>query len=68
MENDQRAPDPSAEAKTYINRQPDPDPEFVRYAEHFVAGVETLPTYRPSVGCVIPCYNEAESIASVIDS
>ncbi len=34
----------------------------------FIASVEALPTYRPTIGCVIPAYNEAESIASVLES
>ncbi|MET0820706.1 MAG: glycosyltransferase family 2 protein, partial [Aeromicrobium sp.] len=38
------------------------------YAEHFMAGVEALPTYRSTVGCVIPAYNEEDAIASVLDS
>ncbi len=28
----------------------------------------TVPLYRPTVGCVIPAYNEAETIAHVLDS
>lgn len=55
-------------ADEYINRQPEPDLDFQRYADHFMAGVEALPTYRSTVGCVIPAYNEADSISSVVDS
>jgi biofilm PGA synthesis N-glycosyltransferase PgaC len=34
----------------------------------FIESVDAMPTYRPSIGCVIPAYNEAESIAAVLDS
>ncbi|MBX0300965.1 glycosyltransferase [Cryobacterium sp. 1639] len=30
--------------------------------------VEGLPTFRPSIGCIVPAYNEADSIAGVLDS
>ncbi|MCW2747662.1 MAG: glycosyl transferase [Nocardioidaceae bacterium] len=51
----------------YVNRLPTPDPEFERYANEFMESVEQLPTYRPTVGCVVPAYNEEESIAAVLD-
>ena len=38
------------------------------YENQFLGEVEDLPTYRPTVGCVIPAYNEAETIAGVLDS
>jgi biofilm PGA synthesis N-glycosyltransferase PgaC len=38
------------------------------YADHFMAGIEALPTYRSTVGCVIPAYNEEDAIADVLDS
>jgi biofilm PGA synthesis N-glycosyltransferase PgaC len=34
----------------------------------FIESVDSLPSYRPTIGCVIPAYNEAESIAAVLDS
>ena len=34
----------------------------------FIESVDSLPTYRPSIGCVIPAYNEADSIAAVLES
>lgn len=45
-----------------------PDPTMAAYADEFLAGVEDLPTYRPTIGCVIPAYNEAETIAGVLDA
>lgn len=43
-------------------------PDLDEFANDFIESVEALPTYRPTVGCIIPAYNEAESIASVLDS
>jgi biofilm PGA synthesis N-glycosyltransferase PgaC len=34
----------------------------------FIASVEALEAHRASIGCVIPAYNEAESIAQVLQS
>ncbi|HEV7950793.1 MAG TPA: glycosyltransferase family 2 protein [Glaciihabitans sp.] len=34
----------------------------------FIDSVDALPSYRPTIGCVIPAYNEAESIAAVLES
>ncbi|MDT9592706.1 glycosyltransferase [Nocardioides zeae] len=45
-----------------------PDAGLNAYADEFLAGVEDLPTYRPTVGCVIPAYNEGETIAGVLDA
>ena len=47
-------------------RQPDPD--LSAYADQFLDEVDAIPTYRPTVGCIIPAYNEAETIAGVLDS
>lgn len=44
------------------------DPELSGYEPQFLDEVEDLPTYRPTVGCIIPAYNEAETIAGVLDS
>uniref|UniRef100_A0A942SYE2 Glycosyltransferase family 2 protein n=1 Tax=Neobacillus citreus TaxID=2833578 RepID=A0A942SYE2_9BACI len=41
------------------------DPEL---AASVLDDLAALPEYRPTVGCVIPAYNEAESIAAVLDS
>jgi poly-beta-1,6-N-acetyl-D-glucosamine synthase len=38
------------------------------YVRQFQADVDALPTFRPVIGCVIPAYNEAESIESVLRS
>ncbi|GAB2885514.1 glycosyltransferase family 2 protein [Nocardioides pacificus] len=57
-----------APAKAYVQRLPRPDPGMQAYADDFLAGIEEIPTYRPTIGCVIPAYNEADSIASVLDS
>ncbi|GAA4375139.1 glycosyltransferase [Nocardioides caricicola] len=46
--------------------------EYIRTADQYAPEVydeaEALPTYRPTVGCIIPAYNEAETIAGVLDS
>src|SRR3954454_20023107 len=39
-----------------------------RYLHQHLADIESLPTYRPVIGAVIPAYNEAESIESVLRS
>jgi hypothetical protein len=38
------------------------------YLKQHLADVDALPTYRPVIGCIIPAYNEAESIESVLRS
>lgn len=45
-----------------------PDPSLAAYESSFLDAVDELPTYRPSVGCIIPAYNEGETIAGVLDS
>ena len=45
-----------------------PDPHLAAYADQFLEQVDAIPTYRATVGCVIPAYNEAETIAGVLDS
>jgi biofilm PGA synthesis N-glycosyltransferase PgaC len=52
----------------YADRTSTVDPGMDRYADHFMAGIEALPTYRSTVGCVIPAYNEEDAIAGVLDS
>ncbi|WP_308287659.1 glycosyltransferase family 2 protein [Cryobacterium sp. 1639] len=44
------------------------DPAIAAYANEFNEMVEGLPTFRPSIGCIVPAYNEADSIAGVLDS
>ncbi len=56
---------PPADASPYVRTQ---DPSLAAYAEEFLEEVGGLPTYRPTVGCVIPAYNEGETIAAVLDS
>ncbi|MDO9496754.1 MAG: glycosyltransferase, partial [Nocardioides sp.] len=45
-----------------------PDPNLAAYAPAFLDAVDELPTYRPTVGCVIPAYNEGDTISGVLDS
>ncbi|MDP2775841.1 MAG: glycosyltransferase family 2 protein [Nocardioides sp.] len=45
-----------------------PDPNLAAFAPDFLDAVDELPTYRPTVGCVIPAYNEGETISGVLDS
>lgn len=45
-----------------------PDPGLSAYADQFLDEVDSIPTYRPTIGCVIPAYNEGETIAGVLDS
>ena len=55
-------------ATSYVHRPPMVDPAMAAYADAMLAEIDALPTYRNTVGCVIPAYNEAESIGSVLDS
>ena len=45
-----------------------PASDLSRYLRQHLADLESLPTYRPVIGCVIPAYNEAESIEAVLRS
>ena len=45
-----------------------PDPGLEAYAEDFLGDLDAIPTVRATVGCIIPAYNEAETIAGVLDS
>lgn len=57
------------EGLSYAHREPPfIDPVMDQYADQFMAGIEALPTYRSTVGCVIPAYNEEDAIADVLDS
>lgn len=55
----------SAAEQDYVRTQ---DPHLAAYADEFLDAVDELPTLRPTVGCIIPAYNEAETIAGVLDS
>jgi poly-beta-1,6-N-acetyl-D-glucosamine synthase len=37
-------------------------------ADDFTDIVDALPVFRPTIGCIVPAYNEADSIAAVLDS
>ena len=50
---------------THVHR---PDSAMSSFAETFLDDLEAMPEYSPTIGCVIPAYNESESIASVIQS
>lgn len=39
-----------------------------RYLRQHAADVAALPTYRPVIACVVPAYNEAETIEAVLRS
>jgi biofilm PGA synthesis N-glycosyltransferase PgaC len=45
-----------------------PDPELAAYADQYLDEVASIPVQRATVGCIIPAYNEAETIAGVLDS
>lgn len=45
-----------------------PEAGLSRYVRQHMADIEALPTYRPVIGCIIPAYNEAETIESVLRS
>ncbi len=45
-----------------------PDAGLSRYVRQHMADIESLPTYRPVIGCIIPAYNEAETIEAVLRS
>jgi biofilm PGA synthesis N-glycosyltransferase PgaC len=54
------------------NRNAEPDaaaePVVTAYANEFNEMVEGMPVFRPTIGCIVPAYNEADSIAGVLDS
>jgi len=51
----------------YVNSNPI-ESRMDELTREFIESVDSLPSYRPTIGCVIPAYNEAESIAEVLDS
>ncbi|AWB96033.1 glycosyltransferase family 2 protein [Agromyces badenianii] len=48
--------------------RPLPEPELEAYADGFAALVDTLPSARATIGCIVPAYNEEASIAAVLES
>ena len=42
--------------------------DLSKYLHQHLADLAELPTYRPVIGCIIPAYNEAESIEGVLRS
>ncbi|WP_374947926.1 glycosyltransferase [Agreia sp.] len=56
------------ETNRYVMPQPTVDPALAAYATEFIDIVGALPNYRPMVGCIVPAYNEADSIADVLES
>ena len=52
----------------YFKGQPTIDPEFASEVDQYLERVSELPTYRSRIGCVIPAYNESETIAAVLES
>ena len=47
---------------------PLPEPELEAYTGDFVALVDSLPTFRATIGCIVPACNEEASIGAVLDS
>lgn len=45
-----------------------PDAGLSAYEDTYLQEVASIPEQRPTVGCVIPAYNEGETIAGVLDS
>lgn len=45
-----------------------PDPGLSAYAEQYLDEVSSIPEQVATIGCIIPAYNEAETIAGVLDS
>lgn len=57
-----------AAAITARSTRPLPAPELEAYADDFVALVDALPTFRATIGCIVPAYNEEASIGAVLES
>ncbi|MBC7724482.1 MAG: glycosyltransferase family 2 protein [Burkholderiaceae bacterium] len=43
-------------------------PDWTADDDRFLPPIEDAGDYRPTIGCVIPAYNEADSIAAVLES
>ncbi len=41
---------------------------LAHYVRQHLDDIDALPTYRPVIGCIIPAYNEAETIEAVLRS
>ncbi|WP_082462323.1 glycosyltransferase [Agromyces sp. Leaf222] len=53
-------------ADSYV--RPLPAPELEAYVDDFAALVDTLPSTRSTIGCIVPAYNEEASIGAVLES
>ncbi|WP_157415317.1 glycosyltransferase family 2 protein [Agromyces allii] len=53
-------------AESYV--RPLPAPELEAYVDDFAALVDTLPSTRSTIGCIVPAYNEEASIGAVLES
>ncbi|MBA8793772.1 cellulose synthase/poly-beta-1,6-N-acetylglucosamine synthase-like glycosyltransferase [Friedmanniella endophytica] len=60
--------DEDAPVRARRSRERKPARDLSSYLKQHLADLESLPTYRPTIGCVIPAYNEAESIEAVLRS
>ncbi|MFF2371059.1 glycosyltransferase family 2 protein [Agromyces sp. NPDC058110] len=58
--------DGSGIAESYV--RPLPAPELEAYVDDFAALVDTLPSARSTIGCIVPAYNEEASIGAVLES
>ena len=56
------------ERNRYVKPEPIVDAAAAAYANEFNEMVEGLPIFRPTIGCIVPAYNEADSIGGVLDS
>ena len=52
----------------YVTDRTDLGEAHDEFQNDFIESVESLPSYRPTIGCIIPAYNEAESIGAVLES
>ncbi|WP_291039979.1 glycosyltransferase family 2 protein, partial [Herbiconiux sp.] len=57
-----------SETNPYVTDRTDLGDEHDEFQNDFIESVESLPSYRPTIGCIIPAYNEAESIGAVLES
>ncbi|MCI2957743.1 glycosyltransferase family 2 protein [Agromyces atrinae] len=57
-----------AAGNPYVRRAQLPGSDLASEANEFISSVEALPTYRSTIGCIVPAYNEEESIGEVLES
>ncbi|NYD66948.1 glycosyltransferase family 2 protein [Agromyces atrinae] len=57
-----------AAGNPYVRRAQLPGSDLAAEANEFISSVEALPTYRSTIGCIVPAYNEEESIGEVLES